>query len=320
MHRRALRYVFAALLAVAVVHLACSAAVVIILRTHFAHRAPNIATMTQDGPEREVIASAFTVESFRRTMRSGKPMLMFLGSSVSYGYPWQEPVIFTRQVAEALPRRETVNLSIVGAHMRALTDFATCAIEPQRRPDVLVVEIPLVNSVATIRTDARFPGRRCKHPGAAAGGYWRLALANPLAIGWAARLWDNEAYAKPDQALQVAKVPADYFADRQSFAAIETAFVAELRRFLTEVSTMGNMVYVYVSPIYTPAIEQAGGDRLSVEHQIALANAVCQEVKGVVCLDTRPFGTQKDLFYNLTHLNQRGHRALADWFLRQVPP
>lgn len=32
----------------------------------------------------------------------------------------------------------------------------------------------------------------------------------------------------------------------------------------------------------------------------------------------QPCGAQCDLFYNLTHLNQRGHGALGNWFEQQI--
>jgi hypothetical protein len=320
MQTQALRYVLAVILAVALAHLSWSAGIVSLLHHFYGHRVANVVKTRDLGSEREDLASSFVAESRARARRSGRPLLMFLGSSVTYGYPWQEAVIFSTRVAQILPDRTVANLSVIGEGTRWLSYIAHCTIDSTRRPDVLVVEVPLVNSIGNLRIQPRFAPRPCAGAGPAAIGYWRLALARPFGVGWLALLWDEESYDKPDQDLQVTRVPPSYFADRQAFATLEPQFEDELRQYLRQMSTMGEKVYVYVSPIYTPAIAEAGGDRLAVQHQIDLANRVCQEVKGVICLDTRPFGTQKDLFYNLTHLNQRGHRALADWFVRQISP
>jgi hypothetical protein len=313
-----IRYLLALLIAVAVAHVVWSAAVVGGLRSVFVHRVPNLATMTENGPEREVIGSAFVVETHISAQRERKPLMMFLGSSLTWGYPWQQDVIYTRIVADRLIGWKVVNMSMLAIGTRGITDFMTCALGPARRPETLIVELPLVNSVSSTKLDVRHAPRSCARPGPAATGYWPLVLARPRGLGWLAALWDDEAYDKPEEQLRVARVPPGYFVDRQAFAPLERRFVNELRRFLTEIATKGDKVYVYVSPIYTPAIEEAGGDRRSVEAQIDLVNQVCQEVKAVVCLDTRPFGTRKELFYNLTHLNQWGHRVLADWFVEQV--
>jgi hypothetical protein len=312
---RPLLYLFFVLLGLGATHLAWSAGVVATLHAFFQHRAPNLAKMAPAGDPWEQLASGFSRRAMDEAHRSGKPLVMLLGSSMTYGYPWQEPVIYSRLMADALPGSHVVNLSMVGARMRSLTDFALCALDGSHRPAVLLVEIPLINSVASVKAEIGRIPRACAWPGARAPADWQVALSHPMGTGWIALLWDEEAYSKPDEPLQVSRVPPDYFADRQAFAPRERAFVAELRRYLKRTGGLGDRVYAYVSPIYTGAITAAGGDLASVEHQIALTLQVCAEVKTVICLDTRPIGTRKELFYNLTHLNQRGHRAMADFLV-----
>jgi hypothetical protein len=316
----ALRYLIVLIATVAAAHLAWSAGVVALLHGFYEHRIPNVRKFPNAGAEWEDFTSAFAIASAARSRAGGRPGVMFLGSSMTWGYPWQEPVIFSKLTARAAPDWTVSNLSVIGAGILTLGQISHCALgDKQRQPDVLVVEIPLVNAVSQVRGHGNSP-QPCHRSGSDVPGEWRLALMRPLGVGWLMLLWDEEAYDKPDEPLQVARVPDTYFADQRAFAPIEAAFADQLRAFLTRMSSRGGKVYVYVSPIYTPAIDEAGGDRRSVEHQIELAYRICQEVQGVVCLDTRPFGTQKDLFYNLTHLNQRGHRALADWFVRQIRP
>ncbi len=145
-------------------------------------------------------------------------------------------------------------------------------------------------------------------------GYWPLAFLRPYGIDWVSILWDEEAYKSQDADLVIAPVPPTFFADKERFKSIEAQYVAELRRFLISASEMGDRVLVYISPIHTPGITKAGGDQASVEYQIDLTYRTCLEYKKLTCLDSSIFNKRPELFYNLTHLNHRGHRAVADWF------
>jgi hypothetical protein len=315
---RTTKYLFAILLVMGGAHLAWSAAMVAALTIFFNHRVPNVTKVPNLGRHWEEITSSFVVESIADARRSNRPLALFLGSSVTYGYPWQEPVIFSRLFADKVPGFKVANLSIVAAGMRALTDFATCALDEKHRPDILLVEIPLVNSTTSVKSDFKYKPRECAQLSERISGYWPLVLRRPYGTGWVSMLWDEHAYDKPEKTLKIVKVPSDYFADRKTFESMESMFISELRLYLTTVSRMGSRVYVYVSPVYTPGIDESGGDRQAVEYQIALTNRVCREFAQVTCLDSTPFNSQRDLFYNLTHLNQQGHRALANWFVGQV--
>ena len=305
------------LLVAAGAHLAWSAAFAGLLHLLHDHRVPNVRKVENVGTRWEDLASAFVAQAQGAARQDGKPFMLFLGSSVTWGHPWQEPVIFTREVATRLPGWQVSNLSIVGVGTRGLTDFATCALDGRHRPDLLVVEIPLVNMVASAASDARFAPRACAHPGQGAEGYWSLVVRRPFGTFWTSLFATEQLLPRPDETLQTGRVPPGYFSDRSAFAAIEPLFAAELRRFLGEVSRMGTRVVVHVSPIYTPGVGEVGGDRDAVEHQVDLANRICREFAQLTCLDTRAFSGRRELFYNLTHLNQRGHRAMAEWFVLQ---
>jgi hypothetical protein len=314
----AIRYALALLLAVVAAHLAWSAAVAGLLGALNDHRVANMSKIANLGTRWEDLASSFVTRTLAKARAQGRPVMMFLGSSVTWGHPWQESVIFTRVAAERLDGWKLANLSIVGAGMRGLTDFATCAINAQHRPHVLVVEIPLVNATSSVLSDSRHAPRVCAATGQAAGGYGRLVFERAWGIGWMSLFATEPFVPRPDEGLQTGKIPAGYFADRQAFAVMEPVFTQELRRFIGAVSVMADRVYVYVSPIHVPGIAPAGGDHEAVAAQIDLALRTCQEFAHVTCLDTRPLGERQDHFYNLTHLNQQGHRALAGWFIKQL--
>jgi hypothetical protein len=295
-------------------HFAWSAMVVGILEKYYDHRILNVRKTKNVDRQWEDLTSSFTAEAIEKSNSQRKPLAMFIGSSVTYGYPWQERITYTKLVADDLKNWKISNLSVIGIGMRAMTDFVTCGLKKSRKPHMLFVEIPLVNSTSSISPGAISDPRECAKYDDGVPGYWPLVLSRPYGIAWVSILWDEESYEKPDSNLVISPLPPTYFADRQRFKAIEGQFVSELRYFLSEVSAMGEQVFVYVSPIYTPAISIAGGDRAAVEYQVELTNRVCKEYKKLSCLDSSVFSQRPELFYNLTHLNHRGHRALANWF------
>jgi len=299
-------------------HLIWSALVVVVLNLYYDHRLINVRKAKNVGTEWEDMSSAFAETAIKNALKHGKPSAIFLGSSVTYGYPWQERVAFTKLVAEKLPDWQISNLSIVGAGMRALTDFATCSLTASHRPDVLIVEIPLVNSTSSISTNDPISGRKCANNFIHGLGYWQLTITRPYGLGWVSLLWDEESYEKGDSDLVITKLPSTYFATSERFNSIKSRYTSELEEHLSTISNMGNQVFAYISPIYTPAIEIAGGDRSAVEEQIGLSLEICKRNGRVICLDMSQFGTRRELFYNLTHLNQRGHRALGNWFEQQI--
>jgi hypothetical protein len=314
----ALRYALALLLVAAGAHIAWSATVAALLQALHGHRVPNVRKVENIGTRWEDIASTFVVQARAAARERGRPLMLFLGSSVTWGHPWKEDAIFTHAIAARLPQWQVANLSIVGVATRGLTDFATCALPGSSRPEHLLVEIPLVNFAASARSDANHPPRQCARPGRGEDSYWDLVVRRPFGTAWAAVFTTEQWLEREDEGLQTGRVPTGYFADREAFAAAETAFTSELRRFLGAVGGMGDRVSVYVSPIYTPGVSDVGADRAAVEYQIDLAYRICREFTQIHCLDTRAFSERKELFYNLTHLNQRGHRAMADWFLLQI--
>ncbi len=150
-----------------------------------------------------------------------------------------------------------------------------------------------------------------------------MVFARAWGVAWLRFLWDDEAYFKPDEELKVPRVPKNYFSTKTEFEVFEKKYIEGLNIYFDYVSRLGGNVFVYVSPIHTPVIEEAGGDQAGVEYQINLSYETCKRHGKVICLDASPFNKRRELFYNLTHLNQRGHRAMAQWFeeiiVRQGP-
>lgn len=299
-------------------HLLWSAIIVAFLNHYYNHRLINVRKVENIGMQREDMSSAFVSTVLADAKNERKPLALFIGSSVTYGYPWQERVIFSRLVADRLKDWKVANLSVIGEDMGRLTDFTTCSLTGTRKPTVLVVEIPLVNSIDGVKPGQVRKARQCADYSNGGIGYWQLVASRPYGSGWISLLWDEESYKKPDQDINIAPLPPTYFATSERFETLRPQYETELTEYLHTVSAMGGKVLVYVSPIYTPGIGVAGGDQSAVERQIQFTYDICKKNGKVICLDSSPFDTHREWFYNLTHLNQRGHRAMGEWFERQI--
>lgn len=299
-------------------HAAWSLLVSTFLETFHGHRVMNVRNIENEGDQWEEITSTFAANVISRAKTDGRPSILFVGSSVTYGFPLHPEAAFTKLIAAKFPERTVGNLSIIGVGMDALTDFATCSLTRSNTPDLLVAEIPLVNSTASLHSGTELRKRICTHTANMNIGHWGVALSRPYGTGWIPLLWEEVVHEAPDQDIKISQLPSNYFADTQHFQQIRGQYEAVLRRYLDDVSQMGNTVLVYISPIYTPGISIAGADRASVEEQIALTQAICQAHGKVTCLDSSTSGLRREHYFNLTHLNHKGHRAFSEWMAEQI--
>lgn len=298
-------------------HVLWTGLIVFLLQHYYDHRLINIRKLKSFEETGTDFSTAFFHTAVTESA-NGKHAVVFLGSSFTYGYPWQEGVVFSRVAARSLPGMKFANLSIIGAGIRDLTEHARCARATERKAFLLIAEIPLVNSVGNLTSPDRGFRTKCRPHSSMPWSLHRSVLSQPSGTGWIPVLWDEEAYAKPDSDISITKLPSTYFASANMFQAVRSQYVRDLHNYLQAISELGETVWVFVSPIYMPGIEESGGDHVPVAQQIALTFEVCKAYGKVICLDTSGFGTQRELFYNLTHLNQRGHRALGNWFEQQI--
>jgi hypothetical protein len=278
-------------LAAVLAHLAFAGGIAAALYWGYPHRIYDVRNWPND---KEIGA---LVTAFLHTRPSD---VVFVGSSFTFGYPWQEPVIFSRLVGRG------TNVSVVGTDLNEVHNIILCNFG-EHRPRAIVLEIPVINAIATPRS---FLGCRVEKPAT----YFEFAVRRPLGVGWLPFVWDKEAYPKPDDDIKISAVSDDYFRttyDREKFA-------KEIVTVLQKAKGLAPQVYAFPSPVYLPGVTQVGRDAAAVREQLDFSLATCRTVPGVVCLDTAGFYDKRDYYYNMTHLNQRGHRAMADFLAPQL--
>jgi hypothetical protein len=107
-------------------------------------------------------------------------------------------------------------------------------------------------------------------------------------------------------------VPEGYFTTADDFAAVKGVFASQVRETLSKARTVANTVYAFPSPVYVAGLREIGEDAAAVDDQIRAALTACASVSGVHCVDPATVLTTPAYYYNFTHLNVAGHRAMAD--------
>lgn len=143
-------------------------------------------------------------------------------------------------------------------------------------------------------------------------------MSHAQGLGWVPFLWDNEAYPKEDETVKINAVPAGYFVGKAEFEAVQVEFESQIAELLRNAKSVAPVVIAYPSPVFVAGLKEVGADYQALEYQLNFAHAACVKVGGVHCLDPAQRFATRDMYYNLTHFNQRGHRAMGEWLAREV--
>lgn len=313
-------FILAVLLGGLVSHLAWSSAMALLLSTRYPHRMIDVQRWPQSISVHRVTEMVSLFLSNTVPASTG-PNTVFFGSSVAYGYPWQEQVIVSTRYAALRPAEHVVNASVVGSDLAFLENAVLCgATNAHLRAEVVIVELPVINSVLNLmrRSDEWVP----EHCDETIGriGYWSFAVRHPLGAGWLPYIWDDKAFPKADQTIALRQPYFGYFAGRKDFVRIERQFRKEVVAALERAKTVGRHVYAFPSPVLLPAVKELGFEADSVRSQLAAALEACRTVAGVECLDPEAFYARREAYFNITHFNQRGHQLLAEWLAQSITP
>jgi hypothetical protein len=249
---------------------------------------------------------------------SSSPSTVFVGSSVAYGYPWAEELAVSSRYAELRPGEHVVNASVIGADTAFLDDAILCgATNAKVRADILIVELPVINSVNGLKRRAGINGPPCDETIGRVG-ILSFVIKHPRGTGWLSFLWDDKALSGPEQTIAPKQRFFGFFLEPDDYARFDADFQREVITVLNRAKTVGRRVYAFPSPVFVPGVTEIGFNRGSVEAQLQAALTACRQVADVQCLDAAPFYVRRELFMNLTHLNQRGQQALAEWLAGAV--
>ena len=253
----------------------------------------------------------------RASVTADRPVLVFAGSSVTYGYLWPERVTFAHLVAAAHPEMRILNSSIIGADVSGVNDWVICAAKRNRlHLETVVVELPVVNTLTYLVNmhEAKHPIAplsRCDD-GPSDPGYLRYTLSAFRGIGWINLWWSGYTIDKGERVFETAAVPERYFASAAEFEAVRGVFKSQIIATLENAQSIATEVYAFPSPVFVTGVTEANRDGAAVRAQLQVALDACRSVAGARCIDPAALYEQRGHFANLTHLNKAGHIAMAE--------
>ena len=307
----------------AAIHAAWSTAMAWLWASRYSHRIIDIRRWPEDV---EVRRSTEMMSMYlnHTVVPSPSPTTVFFGSSVTFGYPWPADVAFTARYAALRPSEHVFNASVIGADLAFIEDAVLCgATNAGLQVDTAIIELQVVlsvNSLARIAFWKFGPPLPCDETVGKVG-YWPFVMRHPLGAGWLPFIWDDKASAKPDRGLEVAAVYAGFFVNREDWDTfeLEPKFHAQVVATLNRAKTVARRVYAFPSPVYLPGVREARFEAEAAHLHQTAALAACRSVPEVHCLDPEEFYTRKELYWNLTHFNQRGHQVFGEWLAERVP-
>lgn len=315
-------FMLALLIGGAAMHVAWSAAIVLLLSSSYTLRMVDVRRWPEEVDVRRT-AEMVSMYLTHVVTPSPPPTTVFFGSSVAYGYPWQEDVTFAARYAAMRPSEHVFNASVIGADLAFIDNAILCgATNAGLQVDTAIVELQVVLSVNSLARNAfwKFPPPAPCDETIGRVSHWSFVMRHPLAAGWLPFIWDDKAFPKPDRGLEVAPVYAGYFISREDYdtLTLEPQLHAQVAAVLRRARRVARRVYAFPSPVYLPGVREARYEAESVHAQQAATLAACRAIPGVRCLDTETFYTRRELYWNLTHFNQHGQRVFAEWLAEQV--
>ena len=312
------RTVTALIVSGVVMHVIWSLAMTELLATAYDHRIFDVRRWPVDLPRPAV---AELVAAFVRDRAvADKPVTVFIGSSFTFGYPWSESVVMSKRYAQQHAGARVLNVSVLGAGLEVLNRSILCGLRAAgRRIDTAILEIPVINAVSRLRDGEPTDWQGACHAEQIWPEYLPFALRRPIGIGWLTFMWDPYAAAKPDEPIQLAPAKG-YFVPPDTFAAMRGQFRDLVVQTIAAARPLADRVVVLPTPVYLPGVTEVGEDAANVRRQLDEALAACRTVQSVTCLDPEPFYGRREAYYNMTHLNQHGHRVMAEWLSSKVAP
>lgn len=221
-----------------------------------------------------------------------------VGSSFSFGYPFPA----TMTISSGL--KDTINASVVGAGLEVINTSILCEMAAREiRPKTIVLEVPLINELSRIATGSIGP-LACpvdgNHPSLLG-----FALRYPAGTQWFKLL--NDPFSDDrDRKLAINQARDGYFITKEQFEDAKAPLASRISETYGRARALADDVYMFITPIYVPGVASAGDDPEKVQEQYDFAAALCREIAGPNCIDTRSMLREPSYYSNITHLNGAG--------------
>ena len=334
--KRFLQVVGLALATVLCTHILLSLALVYLTATNFDVRGPNLrnfdfnmnppetnATFQFLQPQRSFEDSLELYSAYLRNRWSGTSeaqRVLFLGSSVTWGYPMQASASLPGSY-QALVGSEHViaSAAIIGGGLHRTMQIG-CAIATAPQAGMVYLEIPVQNEVDNLlRNNQKYSVFRgsdeCEELSARGDTtYLDYFLRTPFGLSMLSRVQPQYPHVTGAAHMHFVTIPDSYLYTVDEIDEVKREAIVGLDAAFAATQSVGDKVVAFVSPVYLDGYSELDINPDYLRHYADIAMRACRRHDDIICLNTLDlFAGDVEMFYNVTHLNRSGTRALADF-------
>jgi hypothetical protein len=317
------KFVLRLVVAIGAIHLCFSAAMTGFVERQCPNRILNVRVLepTEWRARNQIVASYFDAGR-----RDGRPLIGFVGSSFSWGFPYSEEASLSQALVEARPDRRIINAGVLSYGLDGVHQLTKIAELQNCRFETLFVEIPIVNETAYLagqsvpeRWRDHYPQARDEVAFVRGMSHFGWILRSPSSFDLATVAAEEAALVDPLQRNRFVQPTPGYFTARATFERLRPTYSRKLVATLESARRIADRVVAYPSLICLSGGEFANYDVAALRDQIEETVVMCGSVPEVVAIrPTDRFLTDRTLFLNLTHLNVRGNAEFGAWLASEL--
>jgi hypothetical protein len=272
-------------------------------------------------PRNQIVASYFDAGR-----RDGRPLIGFVGSSFSWGFPYSQEVSLSQALVEARPDRRVVNASVMSYGLDGVHQLTKIAELQDCRFETLFVEIPIVNETAYLagqsvpeRWRDHYPQVRDEVAFVRGMSHFGWILQSPSSFDLSTVVVEVASLKDPLQRSRFIRPTPGYFTSRADFERLRPSYSRKLAATLESARRIADRVVAYPSLICLSGGDFANYDVAALRDQVEETVAMCGSVPEVVALlPPDRFLTDRTLYLNFTHLNVRGNAEFGAWLASEL--
>ena len=289
----------------------------------FKDRGPNIRDIEFEPPEEDGSLFGFPARSITRD--AGETLLgayaqrvfsqkkdtsiLFVGSSMTYGYAVRQDASLGSIMGQLLNGEAAIaNFSIIGGSLNQLTPLMCRLSKLETKPDMVIVEIPIMNDLAQGRSDV-VRDCRTEDPSLYISEF-EFFLKNPWGVQAIPRMLPHFPDRDGSTVIPNTRIPETYKVTEDDVRRMSVIYADRTQALINAAKDVSDNVIVFGAPLYRPAFEEAGllG---SLDLFEEVWREICAESNVICHTPSEDLQRTRENFFNISHLNREGAQELS---------
>ncbi len=335
--KRCLKVVGLTLAAALWAHISLSLTLVYLATTNFDVRGPNLRKFDFNlnppetnsafqflQPQHQFSESLELISAYLRHRWSAtakNQRVLFLGSSVTWGYPMQASASLSGAYQELVGSEGVIaSAAVIGGSLERSMQIG-CTIATAPKAGTVFLEISAQNEFLPLVNGEKYTflrsGDECVELSAQGStSYLNYFLRTPFGVSLLSRVQPQYPNVTGAEHMSLVIIPDDYVHTVDEFNAVRKEALIGVNAAIEVAQSVGDKVVAFVSPVYLDGYIELDKNPAYLRLYSDMALNACRGHRDVICLDTlNLFPRDVEKFYNVYHLNRKGSLALAEYLL-----